>query len=73
MRLSVRPQPSFADLELQRQGLAMDATLQAIGHVLDAAGRVGRAGPPGLGAGLAPAPPPGAMASPPSRRCAPTC
>ena len=36
MRLSVRPQPTFADLELQRQGLAVDATLHAIGALLDA-------------------------------------
>jgi transposase, IS5 family len=36
MRLSVRPQSTFADLELQRQGLAMDATLHAIGALLDA-------------------------------------
>jgi len=36
MRLSVSPQPSFADLELQRQGLAVDEALQAIGNILDA-------------------------------------
>jgi hypothetical protein len=36
MRLSVRPQSTFADLELQRQGLAVDATLHAIGAFLDA-------------------------------------
>jgi IS5 family transposase len=36
MRLRVTPQLSFADLELQRQGLAVDATLHAIGQFLDA-------------------------------------
>jgi IS5 family transposase len=36
MRLRMAPQLSFADLELQRQGLAVDATLQAIGQLLDA-------------------------------------
>ena len=36
MRLPFRPQATFADLELQRQGLAMDATLDAIGALLDA-------------------------------------
>ena len=35
MRLSVSTQPSFADLELQAQTLAMDEALQAIGTVLD--------------------------------------
>lgn len=35
MRLSFCPQPSFADLELQRQTLAVDETLQEIGQVLD--------------------------------------
>ena len=35
MRLSVCPQPSFADFELQQQGLAVDAILQEIGHVLE--------------------------------------
>jgi len=35
MRLSVSAQPSFADLELQAQTLAMDETLQAIDTVLD--------------------------------------
>ena len=36
MRLRVAPQLSFADLELQRQGLAMDPTLRAIGELLEA-------------------------------------
>ena len=36
MRRLVAPQLSFADLELQRQGLALDATLHAIGELLDA-------------------------------------
>lgn len=35
MRLNFRPQPTFADLELQRQPLAVDAALQAISTVLD--------------------------------------
>ena len=35
MRLSVSAQPSFADLELQAQTLAMDEALQAIDTVLD--------------------------------------
>jgi IS5 family transposase len=36
MRLSFSPPPTFADLELQRQGLAVDATLHAIGALLEA-------------------------------------
>jgi hypothetical protein len=36
MRLRMAPQLSFADLELQRQGLAVDATLHAIGELLEA-------------------------------------
>ncbi|MGH8700016.1 MAG: ISNCY family transposase [Burkholderiales bacterium] len=35
MRLSVCPPPSFADLELQRQRLAVDEILQQLGTVLD--------------------------------------
>lgn len=35
MRATGSPQPSFADLELQAQGLARDATLQAMATVLD--------------------------------------
>ncbi len=35
MRAPCSPQPSFADLELQAQGLALDATLQAIATLLD--------------------------------------
>jgi IS5 family transposase len=36
MRLRMAPPLSFADLELQRQGLAVDATRHAIGELLDA-------------------------------------
>jgi len=36
MRLRMAPPLSFADLELQRQGLAVDATLHAIGELLEA-------------------------------------
>jgi IS5 family transposase len=35
MRLSGCPQPSFADLELQRQRFAVDATLEQMGTILD--------------------------------------
>ena len=35
MRAPRAPQPSFADLELQAQGLALDATLQRIATLLD--------------------------------------
>ena len=35
MRLSVGPQPSFADFELQQQRLAVDTILQEISHVLE--------------------------------------
>ena len=35
MRLSLCPQPSFADFELQQQRLAVDAILQEMGHVLE--------------------------------------
>lgn len=36
MRASIQPQPSFADLELQHQGVALDATLHALADFLDA-------------------------------------
>ena len=35
MRLSGCPQPSFADLELQHQHLAVDEVLEQIGTILD--------------------------------------
>lgn len=35
MRATCSPQPSFADVELQAQGLALDATLQTIATILD--------------------------------------
>ena len=35
MRALCSPQPSFADVELQAQGLALDATLQTIATILD--------------------------------------
>src|SRR5437867_13431483 len=35
MRTTGSPQPSFADIELHAQGLALDATLQTITSVLD--------------------------------------
>jgi IS5 family transposase len=36
MRATCSPQPSFADLELQAQGLGLDATLQTIATLLEA-------------------------------------
>jgi len=36
MRATCSPQPSFADLELQAQGLALDATLQTSAAILEA-------------------------------------
>ena len=35
MRASVAPQPSFADFELQSQGIAQNKTLDAISDLLD--------------------------------------
>src|SRR5881397_2832351 len=40
MRETQAPQPSFADMELQRQGLTLDATLQAISDLLDQHGEL---------------------------------
>jgi len=40
MREAQAPQPSFADVELQRQGITLDGTLQAISDLLDQHGEL---------------------------------
>ncbi len=40
MRVALQPQPSFADLALQAQGLRLDPSLQAIADLLDAHGEL---------------------------------
>src|SRR5213594_4996374 len=40
MRDTETPQPSFADVELQRQGITLDGTLQAVSDLLDEHGEL---------------------------------
>ena len=70
MRLSVSTQPSFADLELQAQTLAMDEALQAIGTVLDE--QVGASGSARIWCGACASPRRVGTGSPPSRPSAPS-